>query len=65
MTENDNDQRPENVTGERTCAFRADFTNEQDAVLLDQATTTAGRHPNSDIFLDDITVSRRTPSSGA
>jgi pSer/pThr/pTyr-binding forkhead associated (FHA) protein len=27
--------------------------------LLDQATTTAGRHPNSDIFLDDITVSRR------
>ena len=33
--------------------------------LLDQATTTAGRHPNSDIFLDDITVSRRTPSSGA
>jgi pSer/pThr/pTyr-binding forkhead associated (FHA) protein len=27
--------------------------------LLDQATTTVGRHPNSDIFLDDITVSRR------
>jgi pSer/pThr/pTyr-binding forkhead associated (FHA) protein len=27
--------------------------------LLDRATTTAGRHPNSDIFLDDITVSRR------
>jgi len=27
--------------------------------LLDQATTTAGRHPNSDIFLDDITVSRQ------
>jgi pSer/pThr/pTyr-binding forkhead associated (FHA) protein len=27
--------------------------------LLDQATTTAGRHPNSDIFLDEITVSRR------
>jgi pSer/pThr/pTyr-binding forkhead associated (FHA) protein len=27
--------------------------------LLDQPTTTAGRHPNSDIFLDDITVSRR------
>ena len=31
MTENDNDQRPEDVTGERTCAFRGDFTNEQDA----------------------------------
>ena len=27
--------------------------------LLDQATTTAGRHPNADIFLDDVTVSRR------
>jgi hypothetical protein len=26
---------------------------------LDQEVTTAGRHPNSDIFLDDITVSRR------
>lgn len=27
--------------------------------LLDQEVTTAGRHPNSDIFLDDVTVSRR------
>lgn len=27
--------------------------------LLDQATTTAGRHPETDIFLDDVTVSRR------
>ncbi|HUR14309.1 MAG TPA: FHA domain-containing protein [Mycobacteriales bacterium] len=27
--------------------------------LLDADLTTAGRHPNSDIFLDDITVSRR------
>ena len=27
--------------------------------LLDQATRTAGRHPKSEIFLDDITVSRR------
>lgn len=27
--------------------------------LLDQATTTVGRHPESDIFLDDVTVSRR------
>src|SRR5262245_52317893 len=26
--------------------------------LLDQAVTSAGRHPNSDIFLDDVTVSR-------
>jgi pSer/pThr/pTyr-binding forkhead associated (FHA) protein len=27
--------------------------------LLDQTATTVGRHPNSDIFLDGITVSRR------
>ncbi|MCW4354499.1 FHA domain-containing protein [Hoyosella sp. YIM 151337] len=27
--------------------------------LLDEATTSAGRHPDSDIFLDDVTVSRR------
>lgn len=27
--------------------------------LLDRPTTAAGRHPDSDIFLDDVTVSRR------
>jgi pSer/pThr/pTyr-binding forkhead associated (FHA) protein len=27
--------------------------------LLDAARTTAGRHPGSDIFLDDVTVSRK------
>jgi hypothetical protein len=27
--------------------------------LLDKELTTAGRHPDSDIFLDDVTVSRR------
>ena len=27
--------------------------------LLDRTTTSAGRHPDSDIFLDDVTVSRR------
>ena len=27
--------------------------------LLDSESTTAGRHPSSDIFLDDVTVSRR------
>ncbi|MGZ4517095.1 MAG: glycogen accumulation regulator GarA [Mycobacteriaceae bacterium] len=27
--------------------------------LLDQTMTSAGRHPDSDIFLDDVTVSRR------
>jgi pSer/pThr/pTyr-binding forkhead associated (FHA) protein len=28
-------------------------------ILLDQPVTSAGRHPGSSIFLDDITVSRR------
>jgi pSer/pThr/pTyr-binding forkhead associated (FHA) protein len=28
-------------------------------ILLDKAITSAGRHPDSDIFLDDVTVSRR------
>lgn len=27
--------------------------------LLDQETTSVGRHPEADIFLDDVTVSRR------
>jgi pSer/pThr/pTyr-binding forkhead associated (FHA) protein len=27
--------------------------------LLDKEVTTSGRHPESDIFLDDVTVSRR------
>ncbi|MEU3846100.1 MULTISPECIES: FHA domain-containing protein [Micrococcus] len=27
--------------------------------LLDQDVTTVGRHPNADIFLDDVTVSRK------
>jgi pSer/pThr/pTyr-binding forkhead associated (FHA) protein len=38
--------------------------------MLDRDLTTAGRHPDSDIFLDDVTVSRRhaefrrTPDGG-
>ncbi len=28
-------------------------------IMLDQPETTLGRHPESDVFLDDITVSRR------
>lgn len=28
-------------------------------LVIDKATTTAGRHPGSDIYLDDVTVSRR------
>ena len=33
--------------------------NEGSRFLLDKDVTTAGRHPESDIFLDDVTVSRR------
>jgi pSer/pThr/pTyr-binding forkhead associated (FHA) protein len=33
--------------------------NEGSRYLLDTEVTTAGRHPDSEIFLDDITVSRR------
>lgn len=33
--------------------------NEGSRFLLDQEVTTVGRHPNADIFLDDVTVSRR------
>ncbi len=31
--------------------------------LLDAPRTTAGRHPSSDIFLDDVTAPASTPSS--
>ena len=48
MTDNDKDQRPEDVTGERTSAFRADFTNEQDAAAT--AGIAAGIHtPAGDV----------------
>jgi pSer/pThr/pTyr-binding forkhead associated (FHA) protein len=33
--------------------------NAGSAFRVESATTTIGRHPDSDIFLDDITVSRR------
>jgi pSer/pThr/pTyr-binding forkhead associated (FHA) protein len=92
VTDKDHDQASDDITGEMTSAFRADFLNEPDTAvtagegpvsgveglppgsallvvkrgpnagsrfLLDQATTSAGRHPDSDIFLDDVTVSRR------
>src|SRR5690349_20338125 len=32
--------------------------------LLNRPTTSAGRHPDSDIFLDDVTVSRRHAEFG-
>jgi pSer/pThr/pTyr-binding forkhead associated (FHA) protein len=33
--------------------------NAGSSFLIDKDVTTAGRHPESDIFLDDVTVSRR------
>lgn len=33
--------------------------NEGSRFLLDKEVTSVGRHPNADIFLDDVTVSRR------
>ena len=93
VSHKDNDQTSDEVTGDTTSAFRADFLGELDAsaaaaaeagvwgveglpsgsavlvvkrgpnagsrFLLDQPVTSAGRHPGSDIFLDDVTVSRR------
>ncbi len=93
MSQKDNEQTSDEVTGETTSAFRAEFLGELDASAaaaakagvwgveglpsgsavvvvkrgpnagsrfrLDQPVTTAGRHPGSDIFLNDVTVSRR------
>lgn len=33
--------------------------NQGSSFILDRTVTTLGRHPDSDIFLDDVTVSRR------
>ena len=43
MTDNDKDQGPDDVTGERTSAFGADFTNEQDAAATAAATNSGLR----------------------
>jgi pSer/pThr/pTyr-binding forkhead associated (FHA) protein len=66
VTDKDHDQTSDEVTGETTSAFpSADFLNEPDAlptVAADSAVSgveAVGRHPGSDIFLDDVTVSRR------
>jgi pSer/pThr/pTyr-binding forkhead associated (FHA) protein len=93
VSHEDNDQTPQEDTGDATSRFHADFLGEFDAsatstaeaglgevqglpsgsallvvkrgptsgsrFLLDQPVTSAGRHPDSDIYLDDVTVSRR------
>ena len=43
----------------RRCWSSSAGPNAGSRFLLDQASTSAGRHPDSDIFLDDVTVSRR------
>ena len=47
------------VAERRGAACREARPQRRIAVLLDRPVTLAGRHPDSDIFLDDITVSRR------
>jgi pSer/pThr/pTyr-binding forkhead associated (FHA) protein len=87
MTGKDHERTRDDVVGEMTTVFRANFLHEPDpgstasradqpppgsALLvvkrgagagsrhvLDKAITSAGRHPDSDIILDDRTVSRR------
>lgn len=82
----DHDQASDDIAGETTSVFRADFVEKPDTwvrasgqgpppgsallvvkrgpnagsqLALDKAITSAGRHPHSDIFLDDVTISRR------
>ena len=86
MTDKDDDPVADDIAGEMTSVFRAEFlhnpatgttasgegpapgsallvvTRGPDAgarLRLDKTIITAGRHPGSDIFLDDVTVSRR------
>ncbi len=61
----------EEETGEEIALPLAELTKEQALLVvkrgpnagsnfvIDKDVTTAGRHPESDIFLDDVTVSRR------
>ena len=61
----------EEETGEEIALPLAELTREQALLVvkrgpnagsnfvIDKDVTTAGRHPESDIFLDDVTVSRR------
>jgi pSer/pThr/pTyr-binding forkhead associated (FHA) protein len=86
VTDKDHDQASDDIAGEMTSVFRADFLQKPDTgisasrerpppgsallvvkrgpnagsqIALDKAINSAGRHPDSDIFLDDVTVSRR------
>ncbi|HWC14014.1 MAG TPA: FHA domain-containing protein [Actinomycetota bacterium] len=50
---------PEDLEGGRGVLIVKRGPNAGSKFFLDSDATTIGRHPNSDIFLDDVTVSRR------
>ncbi len=50
---------PDELAGNAAILVVRKGPNEGSKYMLDAEVTRAGRHPDSDIFLDDITVSRR------
>jgi pSer/pThr/pTyr-binding forkhead associated (FHA) protein len=52
-------RRAEGLPGDGALLVVTRGPNAGSRFLLNQPVTTAGRHPNSEIFLDEITVSRR------
>jgi pSer/pThr/pTyr-binding forkhead associated (FHA) protein len=50
---------PDDLVGGAALLVVRKGPNEGSKYMLDAEVTRAGRHPDSDIFLDDITVSRR------
>jgi FHA domain-containing protein/zinc ribbon protein len=50
---------PDELEGNAALLVVRKGPNEGSKYMLDAEVTRAGRHPDSDIFLDDITVSRR------
>jgi hypothetical protein len=50
---------PDELAGNAALLVVRRGPNEGSKYMLDAEVTRAGRHPDSDIFLDDITVSRR------
>ena len=58
LTPLDADDQPDSLIDLRLLVVKRG-PNAGSRFLLDQPVTLAGRHPISDIFLDDVTVSRR------
>jgi pSer/pThr/pTyr-binding forkhead associated (FHA) protein len=71
VTHTDDDHVSQKVIADAVSGVGADFPDDPAVLVvkrgpnagsrfpLDQPVTSAGRHPGSDIFLDDVTVSRR------